>query len=181
MTLDDIFKRVSNWNSARYDQVYNHELCCSLLKEELIESLESGDDIANEIKELCDIVFVAMGGLWKAKKRFCRKIAFSLEVKDLVVNSAIESPQCLLVHFLSLDIKQIEKTLNSIIGLVFSKLSQLGYNEVQFIDFMKIVCDSNDSKKVMRASPSVKVNAGKNKGENYFKAEPLIQQYLEKL
>lgn len=64
----NITKRVIKWNSARYEQEHSSELTTELLISELREfevaSWVSEDKVA-QVDALCDIIYVALGAMWK--------------------------------------------------------------------------------------------------------------------
>jgi len=64
MTRENLFKRIFQWNRHRDNLDYDllHEL--HMLNEEFTELSES-DSEANELKELADIIFVAVGAMTK--------------------------------------------------------------------------------------------------------------------
>ena len=66
--MQHLLSRVAGWNAARYDQVYDKNLLCDLLLEELNETIaayHSGDKV-EAFDGLCDVSYVALGGIWKA-------------------------------------------------------------------------------------------------------------------
>ena len=65
MSNNTIIQRVVDWNSARYPQVYNHQLQVSLLTEEVQELAEAQESPVDTLDALCDITYVAIGAMWK--------------------------------------------------------------------------------------------------------------------
>ena len=59
-----MFNRIYEWNKIRDNLEYNKGKEYRMLDEELIEYLIA-EDLANEAKELADIIFVAIGSLVK--------------------------------------------------------------------------------------------------------------------
>jgi predicted HAD superfamily Cof-like phosphohydrolase len=59
--------RICKWNEARYSQHYNHKLTDQLLREELDELFEAykAKDKVEMVDGLVDIIYVAVGALWK--------------------------------------------------------------------------------------------------------------------
>jgi len=57
-------QRIIDWNSARYNQDYNHALTIALLSEELTELRGAGSDV-DVLDALIDGVYIAIGAMWK--------------------------------------------------------------------------------------------------------------------
>lgn len=57
-------KRIVSWNSARYEQEYDHTLTCDLMHEEFQELCASTADV-DKLDALVDITYVAIGAMWK--------------------------------------------------------------------------------------------------------------------
>ena len=66
MTMQNIFKRVANWNKQRYPQIYSSALTFALLEEEYQELTDAHKNV-DKLDALCDIIYVSMGALWKLK------------------------------------------------------------------------------------------------------------------
>ena len=78
----DVFGRVGHWNSSRNLEEYdrNHEFI--MIEEELDEYLFA-PDTNNELKELADIIFVAVGSLVKKTGN----VATAESIFELVCNN----------------------------------------------------------------------------------------------
>ncbi len=78
----DVFGRVGHWNSSRNLEEYdrNHEFM--MIEEELDEYLFA-PDTNNELKELADIIFVAVGSLVKKTGN----VATAESIFELVCNN----------------------------------------------------------------------------------------------
>ena len=76
----DIFQRIYEWNKGRNNLHYSKLHEGNMLDEEVVEYLESYSD-ANELKELADIIFVAVGSM--VKKVGVEK---ARAVMDIVIN-----------------------------------------------------------------------------------------------
>jgi len=59
-----IIERVINWNRERYDQEYTHTLQTALLKD-TVSKFTYADSRVERVKELSDIIYLAIGALWK--------------------------------------------------------------------------------------------------------------------
>lgn len=64
VVLPIFISRICEWNAKRYKQEYNKELTYSLLKEEVNELADSETDV-DTLDALVDIVYVAIGAMWK--------------------------------------------------------------------------------------------------------------------
>ncbi len=62
-----IIENICNWNAARYDQQFNHNLAFRLLDEELNEFVKASksNNKVEQVDALVDIIYVAIGALWK--------------------------------------------------------------------------------------------------------------------
>ena len=79
---DRIIESISTWNFVRNNTEYSKKLELNMLDEELAEYAIS-KDVVNEAKELADIVFVAIGSLYK--------LTGSADKAKAVINSVINS------------------------------------------------------------------------------------------
>ena len=59
-----MIKRIISWNNQRYPQVYCHNLQAALLEEEVRE-FEEAVLSSDRLDALADIVYVAIGAMWK--------------------------------------------------------------------------------------------------------------------
>jgi len=174
-----VFKRVSDWNAARYDQIYNQQLTLSLLREEYQEYLEATTEV-DKLDALCDLAYVAMGALWKLNpsdavqadngEHSVKVVAGLIEINEL-------SPVFLVGTYL--DVLQYTdgypdvQTMHFIITSCLTEISGLGVDPVAA---MSIVCDSNDTKSVAKTASDVKAN--KDKGEHFRPPEYRLQSLL---
>lgn len=62
--MKNIIKKITTWNSKRYNQEYSKKLTESLLTEEIQEFLNSKNE-TDQLDALCDIIYVAIGAMWK--------------------------------------------------------------------------------------------------------------------
>lgn len=61
----NIVEQICIWNYVRENHKYDKKLEAKMLSEELEEYLSSEEGTANELKELADIIFVAIGSMYK--------------------------------------------------------------------------------------------------------------------
>ena len=181
--MNQIFERVSKWNAARYDRVFNFELSFAFLKEEYNEYLDAVAEV-DKLDVLCDIIYVSLGILWK----------FNLEEKELYVaiDQGTELAQALLdvhvepAYFIATVIVLMQSgtvptivAANAIVVLVNTQMEHvMGLSAHQCIQALLVVCDSNDSKSIKRIEAHIKVNSG-DKGAYFIAPELRLQEILE--
>lgn len=171
--LKSIAERVIDWNSKRYDQVYDYNLASSLLIEETAELFAAIDPV-EKLDAIGDIVFVAIGVLWK--------MGFTAEEIDgLMHNIELEKVSLDMAHtwscnamFEALDHPEVQSkdgayqgldlALNCIFLIAFGALQGMGLQH-EFYNVVHAICDSNDTKEVKgKTDPSVKANIVKGEG-----------------
>lgn len=64
MITEKQIQLVSDWNSARYEQEYNHKLTVQLFNEEHIEFLKA-ENLIDRLDGIGDMTFIAIGAMWK--------------------------------------------------------------------------------------------------------------------
>jgi len=179
----EVFKRVSVWNNARYEQTYNRDLAMQLLREEYAEWLAK-DGLVNEVKELSDIIFVAMGVIWKLDvsdednqtwaDHSGQYVANLLQLSNLApayyVGSLLDMMED--AHLSPLNVCHV------IIYLCLAQLSYIGLSDECTTDCINAVCNSNDSKAVKKTASGIKANL--DKGESYKKADTDLLIILSK-
>ena len=62
--MRDFIGRIIHWNHQRYNQDFDHSLTFKLLDEELAEFNDAETDV-DKLDALVDIVYVAIGAMWK--------------------------------------------------------------------------------------------------------------------
>lgn len=182
----NIFERVSNWNEARYPQVYNWKLQLSLLTEELEEFLTAETEV-DKLDALCDISFVALGGLWKAGLKPCADERIDTEVTTCIdeCTSATEAVQFLQNTLSNYDKMAVNLTSGDhyLLNTVAFRVAELIMHNEYDLDLhrsiiaLSIVCDSNDSKAVKKTDPSIKANI--DKGVSFVPPEARLQALLD--
>ena len=150
-------ERVINWNSARYEQIFNLELTSKLLQEELDEFLVATTEV-DQLDALMDIAYVAIGAMWKLgcdAEEIAEHICY-----ESIQNKAI-MPYVKLVNF------------------AFETASyMLDMEPPEVISAFLVVCDSNDTKAIKKTSPNVKANI--DKGAGFVRPEPTLQLILDR-
>lgn len=161
--MQAIFERVCKWNAARYEQVYNQELSVALIEEELAEYYN--EDPVEKLDALCDLVFVAMGVVWKFDSKLDSSVADS--ARDLVL-SCVELDSIDLVYAVCSAWKTgtmlPDTAMFYIVELCRIEASLLGYTNEEFEAALLVVCDSNDTKEIKKTAPNVKANISKGVG-----------------
>lgn len=182
--LTDVYVRVANWNSQRYDRVYNRNLAVALLREEYNEWRTNTNPV-KKLDGLCDIVYVALGIVWKANiDPVMLGIAQyrSLVTTDAIVNAFELNPGyfigAIIDVFETENDYPVEQAMMNIISLAVAQAFSMGLNYNQFIEALLVVCDSNDSKSVKKVAADVKANAG-DKGASFVAPEPYLSAILE--
>lgn len=180
-----VYQRVSLWNSLRYDRIFSSRLALSLLHEEYKEWLVAKTD-ADKLDALCDIVYVAMGVVWKLDvedEDFDAAMANATKVVHNMVNMNELHPAFLIsTHLAVFEYDNNYPAVDSMAMIIMAACTQitaLGLTTEQVIEVMNIVCDSNDSKEVRRVEPNVKAN-GISKGKDFVAPEPRLQLVLDK-
>lgn len=180
-----VFPRVATWNQKRYPQEYNHPLTISLLREEYKEWLEAKLGV-DRLDALCDIVYVALGALWKdnvSEEHNAECEERASEVVGLLLANTDE-PHFAYFIGMHLDVLEYEENypralgLHLIIKAAMMEALSMGLSYEQFIEALLVVCDSNDSKSIKKTDPAVKANAG-DKGPYFVAPEPRLQAILD--
>lgn len=177
--LQHLISRVASWNNARYDRVYNSELLCKLLLEELNETLSAASegDTVEMLDGLCDVSFVALGGIWKAGLdgqdlgfaynkaiEFCRTLQDGVQVigPSATITACINQLQDK-----ESDMYDVTTLCFCIMLMSFMQAAQWwGMDLDVYTRAMHVVCDSNDSKSVKKVAADVKANSN-DKGNNF--------------
>jgi hypothetical protein len=183
--MEQVFTRVANWNAARYEQEYNQELTLKLLREEYREWVEA-EFLPEQVQELCDVIFVAYGAMWKLGFELSSDLAQLCfrEVDQLVMCEA-QYPGTLVNS--TIDILEIDNgpfdnnTMKHLFKIALYAQAQLlayGLTFEQVIECMLVLCDSNDSKKIVKTASDVKANDN-DKGAYYKSPVPGITAILK--
>lgn len=185
MTLINIYDRVAMWNAARYPRELNKALLIALLREEYKEFLEAKTDV-DKIDALCDLIFVAYGGIWKDKQSEELLNSLSkgaLQYTDTQTESSPMSPVCSVAAWLDYYEYGPEMPATFVcFPIVYLALSQLfteGFSMDQALQALNIVCDANDSKIVVLTDPSIKANL--DKGTGFKPPEPALIKLIQEV
>lgn len=175
-----IYNRVADWNAKRYEQEFNITLTTDLLVEELEEFLEAQEPV-DELDALCDLTYLAMGGLWKLDKPLDPEVAVSAlkAVESLMNHRIVLHPITLLAAVLTEIEVEPEMTMYKVIAVSTLLMLHFGFDQEQCEAAMHIVCDSNDTKPAKKTASDVKANI--DKGVYFTPPEPRLQELLDQV
>ncbi len=182
--MNRVMKRVIKWNAARYEREYSHPLTVSLLREEYTEWLTATKAV-DKLDGLCDLVYVAMGAIWKADIEV-ESVDEAQEYAANIIEKHMEVGQFWPGHYIStyLDIMEYDnefplvESLCLIITAALTEMSGLGLSPEECVDAMLIVCDANDTKTITKTASDVKANV--DKGVYFVPPEAKLSLLLEK-
>lgn len=178
-------ERVYAWNQLRYEAKSDELLTTALLAEELEELCQAQDEV-EALDAIGDVLFVAIGGLYKLGLPLEATNAmfdqFMLEYRDMPPTAQ----ECFLAchfktrHLLDYDlqfklmstfddVRMVSTITNTIFNIIIPILT--GFERYyRLVEIMDAICSSNESKAVPqeKVDPSIKANAGPTgKGPNY--------------
>ena len=184
--MSSVYDRVCAWNAARYEQEYHGKLLSSLLTEEYTEMLDAKTEV-EYLDALCDLQFVALGGMWKLDADPAALDAhFEANVDALeTVEEFMRSENVPLFFYIPTLISLIERVdtkskiimLQRLVMICQAAMVDLGFGSAESEQAMLIVCDSNDSKSIQKTDAHVKAN--KDKGPFFVAPEPRLQALLD--
>lgn len=184
--MEQVFTRVAKWNAARYDQEYDQELTLKLLREEYREWVEA-EELPEQVQELCDVIFVAYGAMWKLGYELSSDLAqLCFREVDQVVQCEAVYPGTFVNSTIDiLEMNKIPVFENDRMKHVFkialfaqAQLLAYGLTFEEVIECMLVLCDSNDSKKIVKTASDVKANDN-DKGSYYKSPIPGITAILK--
>ena len=175
-----VFKRVAGWNAARYDQEFSAELTFDLLSEENQEYFDAQTPV-DELDAVCDLMYLAMGGLWKLGEELDADMAVhALKAAEATMSHGV------ILHPMTLSgaiIAELEAdpvgAMYKTIGVAQLMMLSMGFNQTQCEGAMHIVCDSNDTKPAKKTASDVKANI--DKGSSFVAPEPRLQKLLDSI
>jgi hypothetical protein len=172
MATPNVIESICQWNAARYDQEYDHDLTMRLIREEHQEGLaafESGDMV-----ELADAYgdrfYVAIGGLWK----------MGLSATDIVELMDYLTPlgapaAAIAINWASSDGRPA--TIAFVALNAFESLAALLQGDSDAaLDVIRAICISNDTKDAKKTASNVKANT--TKGIGYVPPTKAIEAIL---
>ena len=185
INIGHVFERVGKWNEKRYDRVYNHELSVALLEEELQEFHDAKTDV-DRLDALCDIVYVAMGVIWKNDVKGESLIYNSEEAHEQVL-SLLDTNTMDPIYFASAILARFKHNeeypailaMSILISICMTQMTAFGLSTLETLEALFVVCDSNDSKSIKKTAAHLKANGG-DKGEFFITPEPRLADILSR-
>jgi len=174
--MDEIIDRPIAWNQARYEQEYHHELASDLLFEEFQE-WEYASTPVDKLDALVDLYFVAIGVLWKLGLDV--ELYLTEQETGLVVAGKKSFEQYLAKFMESTDSRIQSANVAQLIFTSLATMESMGLNEYQIRQAILVVCDSNDSKVVVKTQSYTKANL--DKGKAFISPEPRLQLILNEV
>ena len=172
LATDDIIESICKWNKARYAQEYNEELTIALLEEEFTELTSAIDkkDTVEIADALGDIFYVAVGAIWKSGVS-AEDIKAGLDAIDQIAVPPIH----LVIRWYKSD-PQIAVLAHVCISAMRT-LTALLNSEGRAFAVIRAICDSNDSKVVVKTASHIKANI--DKGPNYYSPKAVITKIIQ--
>lgn len=161
--------RVAEWNSKRYDQVYDRNLALALVKEELQEYYDATND-TDRLDALGDIAFVCAGVLWKLQPfvgdydtLFRTGWETTLDVLAVFPLRSITLVEAYVKHATLDNPEDAVMVYAGILVTAMFQLQELGLTIGQAERVVLAICDSNDTKSIPRkvVDPAIKANIDK--------------------
>jgi len=182
--MQNVYQKVTHWNAQRYERKFDLELTINLLREEYQEWLKAKNPV-DKLDGLCDIVYVAMGAIWKANIN--EGNLYDAEAQAIqVVQSQIDCNELWPGYYIStyLDVMEYDEdyplamSLQLIICTAMAEMTGLGLDHAQCVEALNIVCASNASKSIKKTASNIKANDG-DKGPFFVPPEPKLKALLE--
>ena len=146
--------RIVQWNRARYRRAYSHKLFSDMLFEEYTEYMESVT-LSDKLDGLADLYFINIGAMWKMNLEPFDFLSREVLVLDWMDPNVDSSQKELLTSvttklFETEDEYIIKKQLSSLIEIITKEFFYIGCNKDQAYKALQIICDSNDSKEIIK-------------------------------
>ena len=178
-----VLERIAEWNASRYDRVIDMDLTCRLLREEHKEWLTAKTPV-DKLDALCDIIFVAVGAIWKGNIDIKARFSAQLQA-ETIVDKLIQQDELWPAYFIGTYIDVLEydpgypyvMSMHLCITAALAEMTGLGLDHTQCVEALNIVCDSNYTKTIVRLGAGDKGNL---KGLNFVAPEPRLAKLLEK-
>jgi hypothetical protein len=162
--------RIIKWNAVRREPVFDLKLCMNMMLEE-VEELIFADSPIEALDAVGDIVFVGVGELWKLgftdialSGIFYEDDIRGMTIADLYNHTTIIKDYSIYNiegieednRFLGVDI-----VCNAVFMQAIPSLMSMGMQSA-FYDIVHAICDSNDTKDIVRVGSAVKSSKGPN-------------------
>ena len=176
MDFNSVNLRIVNWNSARYEQEFNEQLQYDLLFspksgeiQEWANAFAANDKI-EQLDALADIYFVAVGGLWK--------LGFTIpQMAQLIQSHLTLGEEATFVPALNYWRQgKYEQAFGHAIVTTMHLAMSMGLSGLQYLQAISAVCDSNDTKPVVKTASDVKANV--DKGATYVPPTKALEAIL---
>lgn len=179
--MQTIFERVAHWNAQRYEQEYNNQLTFDLLLEEYEEWMEAVEEV-DRVDAICDMLYVAVGGLWKAGISSAEAARGVKNLTDTTEGLEDFTDIVAMLYRLKHNPNKGRQIFYLFLVIVESlrQLHRMDFTARDMLDALLIVCDANDTKKVVKTSSDVKANAN-DKGEGFQPPEERLLKLLEEI
>lgn len=187
MKLMSIVERTILWNQQRYGQVFDPDLAFSLLLEETEELFQATDPV-ERLDAIGDIIFVAIGALWKVgiEPSSIESIFNAEHMETMDMQQAYTWTQ-----YIALGLCESYPQLGSQPGaaqvvdlslycafvVALGTLRAMGMQD-KFYSLVHIICDSNHTKTIVKTDPTTKANIDKG-AEFVPPTEALTKLYKE--
>lgn len=185
--LSTIYIRVADWNSKRYERQYNHEMSCHLFFEEYWEFFDAGGEQVEELDALCDMIYVGFGILWKlnlTNEQLDQAMADGREGMVRIMETNLFPPviamSSMFMSFQHDDDTALTSGIAACIWLALAQMLAMGLTQEQCEEALLIVCDSNDTKTVVKSKPNEDAKDGA-KGALFVDPKPKLRKLLEKV
>lgn len=183
-SFNALYNRVAAWNALRYEQELDVQLALELLTEEAQETIEA-KDVVEELDGLCDIVYVALGIVWKTGGE---DIDAMLNRAELYLEGLSEIAVMPTFYYIAGHIAGFAGCPDRLKAQHAIYIARLAISVIEdncSVSFDKalepifIVCDSNDTKEVKKTAANVKAN--KSKGEGFIDPAPRLKKWIEEV
>lgn len=172
MNINTIHNRIISWNAARYPQVFNKELQYNLAfgPDGEVQEYFDATNAVDRLDALGDSYFVAIGGMWKAG------------LDDQSILKVIQAELSTGSHIATFEECEAEFDREPVTGFaklivrVMFEANAMGLDGVKFLRAVNAICDSNDTKPIVKTDPSVKANI--DKGTTYVAPTEALQNIL---
>lgn len=180
--MSKVLFRVSAWNSVRYERQFVLALAISLLQEELDEFSSSTSEVGR-LDGLCDASYVAFGCIWKLDitaaqldEAFARAFKFCEELPNDMLTYNTYARAC--VDAMRYGADPLQMSANIVTLCLAEAMDSLCLTYDEFIEALNIVCDSNDTKQVVKTAADVKANI--TKGASFVPPTAKLQDLLNR-
>lgn len=173
--------KIVQWNKMRYTRKYNNDLFSSLLFEEYTEYVEA-ITMVSKLDGLADLYFIVIGALWKMKLNpyeYLYKEQFLLADINYKENKESQKSSLLFTVKKILETNEldlIKLRLGYLIEIITKEFNHIGCAKSEAALALNIICDSNDTKIIMKLKNHDKGNL---KGDKFISPIKRLQLLAE--